>query len=98
MLRYALCIAVSFMGLVASIFVFDIRRWARKLILYTCLFFLGLGIITDVSDMMMSHWYGVKGLPTLIAITFNFKKLSLYVFWLILIIFLQRPQIKAQFR
>ncbi|MFA5410838.1 MAG: hypothetical protein WC321_03140 [Candidatus Omnitrophota bacterium] len=98
MLRNILCLIVSFLGLVASIFVFDIRRWARKLILYSCFFFLGLGIANDLTNLIKLKWYGVPYLVTLKGVTFSLKKLSLYSFWLILILFLTRPKVKEQFK
>lgn len=98
MLRNILCLTVSFLGLIASIFVFDIRQWAWKLILYSCLFFLGLGIVNDLTNLIKLKWYGVSYLVTLRGVTFSIKKLSLYSFWLILIIFLTHPKVKEQFK
>ncbi len=97
-LRYLLCALVSLVGLVASIFLFDIEKWARKLILYSCSFFLILGVITDISQVIIAHWSGVKNPLTLIDIVFNIKKFGLYIFWLAIIVFLNRPNVKKQFK
>lgn len=91
MLRYILCLIVSFLGFIASIFVFDIRRWARKLIFYSCLFFLGLAIVMDTTFLIISRWFGVPSLFALLDTVFTAKKLSLYTFWFILMIFLRNP-------
>lgn len=98
MLRYNLCLIVSLAGLIASVFVFDIRRWARKIILYSCLFFLGLAVVSDASLFIMCHWFGVKCLFSLVLVVFDPKKIGLYSFWLILIIYLTRPRVKQQFK
>jgi len=97
-LRYTLCIIVSLLGLIASIFILDIKRWARKLILYTCSFFLGLGIVTDGTQLIISKWIGVQSLLTRVYVVFSIKKFGLYIFWLILIVFLTRPKVKNQFK
>lgn len=97
-LRYALCIIVSLLGLIASIFVLDIKRWARKSILYSCSFFLGLGIISDGVQLVISKWLGVQSLLIRFYVVFSIKKFGLYIFWLLLIIFLTRPKVKQQFK
>ena len=98
LLRYCLCLLVSLTGFIASVFIFDIRRWAQRLILYSCVFFISLGLVTDFTNMTISGWYGVSGFSTLLYATFSIRKLGLYIFWLILIIFLTRPDVKKQLK
>ncbi|RJP27345.1 MAG: hypothetical protein C4533_07740 [Candidatus Omnitrophota bacterium] len=97
-LRYGLCLLVSLAGFIASVFIFDIRRWAQKLMLYSCIFFLSLGLVTDFTNMTISGWYGVSGFSTLIYATFSIRKLGLYIFWLMLVVFLTRPDVKKQLK
>lgn len=97
-LKFIICAIISLFGLVASIYVLDTRRWARKLILYSCLFFLGLGIVTDITQLIILKWSGVPYFVTFKAITLSFRKIVLYCFWGIVMAFLTRPKIKEQFK
>lgn len=97
-LKFIICAIISLFGLIASIYVFDTRHWARKLILYSCLFFLGLGIVTDISQLIILKWSGVPYFVTFKAITLSFRKIVLYAFWGIVIGFLTRPKVKEQFK
>jgi len=98
LLRYILCLVASFLGIIASIFLFNIRHWARKLILFSCLFFLGLGIVTDITFLIMLKWFGIPSIFSVIDTVFTVGKLGVYIFWLTLMAFLINPKVKGHFK
>lgn len=84
--RYICYLLIGFSGLIASIFVLDLRGWARKLIILSCALFLGVSLFTD-----MIHFIAYK------VYIFSIKMSFLYLFWAIILIFLTRPNVKKQF-
>lgn len=85
--QYLCYVIISFCGFVASIFILDLRTWARKLIILSCSIFLGVALFTN-----LIYLFAYK------LSIFNIKEFLLYAFWAAILFFLTRPKIKQQFK
>ncbi|RJP29654.1 MAG: hypothetical protein C4533_01310 [Candidatus Omnitrophota bacterium] len=96
-LKYLFCTIVSLLGLIASIFVFDNKKWALKMILGSCLVFLGFWLITDIGQFIALESL-LKSPIARLSIVLNERKVIVYIFWLLLAWFLSLPKIRDEFK
>lgn len=95
--RFSACLALSLLGLIASIFVPNIKRWARKMVLYATSFFLALGIVGDIQNYFLVKLFSKSKMVTFADLV-STNSVILYVFWIALIFFFTRPEIKKLFK
>ena len=96
-MKYLFCTIVSLLGLIASIFIFDNKKWALKMILYSCLSFLGFWLITDLGQFIALGSL-LKSPVARLSIVLNERKVVVYIFWLLLTWFLSLPKIRNEFK
>jgi hypothetical protein len=77
--------------------VFDNKKWALKMILGSCLVFLGFWLITDIGQFIALESL-LKSPIARLSIVLNERKVIVYIFWLLLAWFLSLPKIRDEFK